>query len=119
MKLSLSRSGVRLSSGGTLSFKLSNPSAKTAIGDLKLTTSRRVRVGRGKPKKVTLSDTAFILAPRAKRTLKVKLSKVNRKLVAKLRKVPVVVTWRAAERGSTKKVTGRSTSNVLAPKHKR
>ena len=119
VKLRLSRSGVRLSSGGTLSFKLTNPSAKTAIGDLKLTMSRRVRVGRAKAKKMTLGDAAFILAPHTNRTLKVRLSKANRKLVAKLRKVPVVVTWRASERGSTTRLSGRSTSNVLAPTHKR
>ena len=76
------------------------PTAKTAIGDLKLTTSRRVRVGRAKAKKITLGDAAFILAPHANRTLKIKLSKANRKLVAKLRKVPVVVTWRASERAA-------------------
>jgi PKD repeat protein len=119
VKLSLSRSGMRLSSGGTLSFKLSNPGTKTAIGDLKLTTSKRIRVGHARAKKLTLGDGAFILASHANRTLKVKLSKTNRKLVAKLRKVPVVVTWRASERGSAKKTSGKSTSNVLAPKHKR
>jgi hypothetical protein len=119
VKLTLSRSGVRMSSNGTLSFKLTNPSAKTAIGDLKLTTAKSIRVGRAKPRKITLGDAAFILAPRANRTLKVKLSKANRKLVAKLRKVPIVVTWRAAERGSTKKLSGRSTSSVLAPKRRR
>jgi hypothetical protein len=118
-RLSLPRSGLRVSSRGVLSLKLTNPGALTSIGDLKLTTATRVRIGSARARRVTLGDAAFILAPRANRTVRLKLSKSGRKLVAKLRKVPVVVTWRAQERGGSRTGSGRASAKVLAPKRRR
>ena len=118
--LRLPRSGLKSTRSGAIKISLHNRNKLAAIGSLELVTERGVRVGRARARRLALGEAAFIVAPGAKRTITVRLSKRGLAVVKKLRRVAVTVDWDARDR-SGRDGSGRSSSVVVAgrPKKKR
>ena len=66
--------------------------SKVRRGQVVLATSTKVRVAGHKSRRITFARGDLVVAGKAKRVVRVRLSSANRKLVAKLRRVRVTVT---------------------------
>ena len=114
IELLLPRRGVRATRSGSVRIKLRNRNATASIGALDLATAARVRAGGRKARRVKLAKAAFIIAPKSTRTITIKLSKANLKLLKSLRRMRVAVAWDGHDRGDREE-RGRAESVLLSP----
>jgi hypothetical protein len=114
VELLLPRNGVRATRSGAVRIKLRNRNAVASIGALDLATAAPVRAGGGKARRVKLAKAAFIVAPNATRTITVKLSKANLRLLKSLRRMRVAVAWDGHDRAARQE-RGRAESVLISP----
>jgi glucose/arabinose dehydrogenase/chitodextrinase len=114
--LRLPKAGLRLTSRRALRVTLRNRNDVASIGALDLWSVAKLRTTSAKrARRVAFGDAAFIVGPGKTRTITVRLSSANRKLLAKLGKVKVRIAFDAHDR-SGRHDSGSAVSMLLAPR---
>jgi hypothetical protein len=83
---------LRLSRTGRVSFTLVNPEPAVWRGQVAMATTGKVRVAGKAARRITFARGSLVVAGKAKRVLRLRLSRVSRRLVARLRRVRVTIT---------------------------
>jgi hypothetical protein len=91
-RLALPSRGLRLSRTGRVSFKLVNPEPAVWRGQVAMATTGKVRVAGKAARRITFARGSLVVAGKAKRVLRLRLSRISRRLVARLRRVRVTIT---------------------------
>ena len=113
--LALPRAGVRASAKGVVRITLGNRNPLASIGVLRVTSVSKLRTGRSRAKRIGFGEEAFIIAPHDRRAIALRLSKTDLKLLRKLRRLEVTVTFDGHDR-SGRKGRGSARTVLLAPK---
>ena len=116
VQLAIPPSGVRVARGGALQVPLVNAGGQEAYGSLTITTADRIAPSRASRKRLALAKRAFTIPPGGTRRVRIQLSRSERALLERKRRLPIMIAIKAGVRGGRVKTVTRAPATLLAPR---